>query len=143
MKLRIKRVINVTLAMLLCITLCGLPVSAKTLDEDDVTYSSNEAVTYGTGYGSIIYPQNTTLKINAGYVDTVSYTGVYGLFGSSGVITLRFTNQSTGDFKSFPFICDNGYYVQKMNIQLPAGTYTVTTAGSNVGNFQQLTISFS
>lgn len=144
MKSRIKNFANVALAVTLCLALFAMPVSAHTIDKNDADDLKSEEVTpYGTGYGSIIYPQSTTLRISRGYVDTVSYTGTYGLFGSSGVITLRFTNQSTGDFRSFPFICDNAYHVQKMNIQLTAGTYTVTTIGSNVGNFRQMDISFS
>lgn len=141
MRKHMKKLLATLLTLIMCFTLSSFPAFAQ--ETEDVQSNTETIVARGAGYGSVIYPDKSTVTINRGYVDTVSYTGTYGLFGSSGIVVLRFTNVSTGDLKSWTFICDNSYHVDKLNYQLPAGTYSISLQASTVKNLVDLKINFS
>lgn len=130
----IKKVICICAVLALCFSM--MPVMAFAKEQ------STTITPYGAGQGHIIYPTSTQLTITGGSVDYVKYTGTYGLFGKEGVIVLKFTNTTTGDFKSITFICDNSYYQRQLPISLPAGTYTVTCEANTVTNFYNISINF-
>ena len=136
-----KRLLYLCLVMLLCCSMMSITASATEQTEQVATHGSIES--RGAGQGHVIYPQSTTVTISGGEVDYVSYTGTYGLFGSEGVIGLRFTNVNTGDHRSYTFICDNSYYSYRdLPKSLPAGTYTITCDANTVKNFNNISISF-
>ncbi len=141
MRKHLKKLIAALLTLTMCFTISISSAFAQ--ENKNVEPSTETAVARGAGYGSVIYPGKSTVTINRGYVDTVSYTGTYGLFGSSGVVVLRFTNVSNGDLRSWTFICDNSYRVEKLNYQIPAGTYNISLQASTVKNLVDLKINFS
>lgn len=92
---------------------------------------------------NIIYPDTTTLTLTK-TVSKVTYTGTYGLFGSSGVVVLRFTNKSTGESRTHTFVCDQSSHTDSLGINpYPAGTYSVTVEANTVKNFRELYLNFS
>ena len=96
------------------------------------------------GHGNVIYPNSNQVTIYSGSVNKVSYTATYGLFGSPGLVALYFTNNDTGDFKSWDFICDNNYNQDTWKyISLPPGTYTITMANCTAKNFKNISINFN
>ena len=97
------------------------------------------------GSSSIInYPTQTSISIN-GTVSKVDYTGTYNTWlglGKSGLIVLRFTNRATRDFKSWTFICDNGFHSDNLGYTLPSGTYDIKLLVNTVKQFQVLQLQF-
>ena len=135
--------------MLLIVTLSlcftSIPIFASNVTSIPVTDIGENTKITPRGSSSIIsYPNNTSISIN-GTVSKVEYTGTYNTWlglGHSGVVVLRFTNRSTGDFKSWTFICDNGFHSDNLGYTLPSGTYDIELLVNTVKQFQLLQLQF-
>lgn len=140
MKLRNIFKIAICTYMAIALLLCVIPTFPAVAEAETSTTLSTYA---NGGNGNFIYPETTSFAIVAGPVNTVTYSGYYGLFGSEGVVVLRFTNTSTGDFKSWTFVCDGTQYTRSLGYSLPAGSYRITLVDSTVDNFSYLNVNLS
>lgn len=135
----------IALIMLICMTpawFSSISLAENTFTESIQQLSASlEVVPYGTGSANMNYP-TTSISVITGYVDQVKYAGYFGTGGSDGVVVLRFTNNSTGDFKDFTFICDSSWYTRNLNFQLTPGIYRITEVANTVGNFTYLFANF-
>lgn len=115
-------------------------INSATITSEDITNSNGDVTILGN---NIIYPNTKTLSLTK-TVSSVTYTGIYGILGSSGVIVLRFTNTSTGESRTHTFVCDKNPHTSSLGINpYPAGTYTITVEANTVKNFKELYLNFS
>ena len=137
-----KRLICLVMTFAICCSVMSVTAMAT---EQNLCYNNTgfDIDAKGGGQGHVTYPTSDEVTISFGGVDYVSYTGTYGLFGSEGVISLRFTNIKTNDFCTYTFICDNNYHSkQSLPKPLAAGTYEITCVNKTVKNFNSISLSF-
>lgn len=141
-----KKTVCGLLAAVFCIT--AMTVTAFAQELSSTVVSTNDTIASDVfdiqearASYTLIYPRGSSFTLGHS-VSKVEYKGTYGLFGSSGVVVLRFTNLSTGDSKSNTFVCDGSTHVENLPYTLPAGSYSVTCEANTVKNLSQLSISF-
>ena len=137
----IKKLITLFLTIsLVCSLLCTTAMAITCDNDSSITNKSYQLQPYAISHGDFDYPNDTTVVIQNDPIRTIYYRGMYGLWGSSGIIVLRFTNVDTGYFWSWTFVVDNQSHEDKTDISIPAGTYRISVVANTVKNFSQLLV---